>query len=298
MIRYVPCLLIVLLANQAAITAAAAGERTILRAPAAIFGHGHSAQQATQDARMTVAKPLDRVASAVDGAESSHGKDIAMWRPDPSAPQGPMQVSEAAATDVGGGNRFDLTQNRAIGRAYLAQLYERYKNWPDAIAAYNWGPRNVDTWIKAGRPPEKLVAGVAAYTTRVLFDSGLCYGVETQQLRRSSIFDGDPELRAGMAGPFTHLMFGHSDADGAAPARGYLCGTVPNSFSGVGPPRLKLAWVPPRSVFEQITASARLSWRRATQRHATQAQESASMQMGRLDRRAAGIHGHSIERRT
>jgi Transglycosylase SLT domain len=50
-----------------------------------------------------------------------------------------MQVSEAAAIDVGGGNRFDLTQNRALGRAYLAQLYRRYKNWPDAIAAYNWG---------------------------------------------------------------------------------------------------------------------------------------------------------------
>ena len=290
MIRYVPRLLIVLLANQAAITAAAAGERTILRASAAIFGNGHSAQQATQEARMTVVKPLDRVASAVDGAELSHGKDIAMWRPDPSGPQGPMQVSEAAATDVGGGDRFDLTQNRAIGRAYLAQLYERYRNWPDAISAYNWGPRNVDTWIKAGRPPEKLVAGVAAYTTRVLFDSGLCYGIETQQLRRSSIFDGNLELHTGMAGPFTYSMFGHSDADGAAPARGYLCGTAPNSFSGVGPPRLKLAWVPPRSVFEQITASARLSWRRATQRHATQAQESASMQMGRLDRRAAGIH--------
>jgi hypothetical protein len=277
---------------------AAAGERTILGAPATIFRHVHSAQQAIQDARMTVVKPLDRVASAVDGAESSHGRDIAMWRPDPSGPQGPMQVSEAAATDVGGGNRFDLTQNRAIGRAYLAQLYERYRNWPDAISAYNWGSRNVDTWIKTGRPPEKLVAGVAAYTTRVLFDSGLCYGVETQQLRRSSIFDGNLELRTGMAGPFTYSMFDHSDADGAAPARGYLCGTAPNSFSGVGPPRLKLAWVPPRSVFEQITASARLSWRRATQGHATQAQESASMQMGRLDRRAAGIPDHSIERRT
>ncbi len=122
---------------------------------------------------MTPVTPLDRVATAVDGAESSHGKDLAMWRPNPSGPQGPMQVGEAAATDVGGGDRFDLTQNRAIGRAYLAQLYGRYKNWPDAIAAYNWGLSNVDTWIKAGRPPEKLLAGVAAYTVRVLYDSGL-----------------------------------------------------------------------------------------------------------------------------
>jgi hypothetical protein len=134
MTRYAPFLIIVLLANQAAIATAAAGERIILRDPATISGQRHSGQQATEDARMTLVKPLDRVASAVDGAESSHGKDIAMWRPDPSGPQGPMQVSEAAATDVGGGDRFDLTQNRALGRAYLAQLYGRYKNWPDAIA--------------------------------------------------------------------------------------------------------------------------------------------------------------------
>src|SRR6266851_1475440 len=125
MMVYVQSLIIVLLASQAAI--AVAGERTT--EPPSVRGQMDSGQHAAKDARMTSATPLDRVASAVDGAESSHGKDIGMWRPDPSGPQGPMQVSEAAATDVGGGNRFDLTQNRAIGRAYLAQLYGRYRNW-------------------------------------------------------------------------------------------------------------------------------------------------------------------------
>ena len=97
-----------------------------------------------------------------------------MWRPDPSGPQGPMQVSEPAADDVGGGNRFDSTENRTIGRAYLAQLYRRYQNWPDAIAAYNWGMGNVDNWVKAGRPADKFVIGVAGYLRRVLHDSGMC----------------------------------------------------------------------------------------------------------------------------
>jgi hypothetical protein len=51
---------------------------------------------------------LDRIAYGVDGAESSHGGDPKMWRPElPNGPQGPMQVSAAAATDVGGGDRFD-----------------------------------------------------------------------------------------------------------------------------------------------------------------------------------------------
>jgi hypothetical protein len=276
MMRYAQSLMIALLANQAAIAPAAAGERIILRDPAIVFGQKHSPQQATQDARMTLVKPLDRVASAVDGAESSHGKDIAMWRPDPSGPQGPMQVSEAAATDVGGGDRFDLTQNRALGRAYLAQLYGRYKNWPDAIAAYNWGPRNIDTWVKAGRPLEKLLTGVAAYTTRVLHDSGLCDSVETIPLQRSARFGGDAEFHAAMADPFAHAIFGHFDADGGAFTRDqeYFCGTEPKSFSRVGPLRLKEVRARPRSIFEQITASARLSWRRATQRYGTQARSS------------------------
>jgi hypothetical protein len=128
--------------------------------------------------------PLDRVANAVDGAESSHGADSGMWRPDPSGPQGPMQVTEAAAADVGGGDRFDLAQNRAIGRAYLSQLYGRYRNWPDAIAAYNWGIGNMDVWVKAGRPADKLLAGVAVYLRRVLRESGLCNGAEAAQTRQ------------------------------------------------------------------------------------------------------------------
>src|SRR5215472_15617363 len=44
------------------------------------------------------AADLDRVAFAVDGAESSHGLDVRMWRLELSGPQGPMQITRAAAT--------------------------------------------------------------------------------------------------------------------------------------------------------------------------------------------------------
>jgi hypothetical protein len=114
---------------------------------------------------------LDRVAFAVDGAESGHGSNLAMWRPDFDGPQGPMQVSAAAALDVGGGDRFDLRQNRLIGRAYLARLYQRYGNWPDAVAAYNWGPGNLDQWIANGRPAEALPLETARYLLKVLRDA-------------------------------------------------------------------------------------------------------------------------------
>ena len=268
MMAYAQSFIIMLLASQASIAAADAADRTILREPAAVVGQHHPAGYATGDARQTPVTPLDRVATAVDGAESSHGKDTAMWRPDPFGPQGPMQVGEAAATDVGGGDRFDPTQNRAIGRAYLAQLYGRYKNWPDAIAAYNWGLSTVDTWIRAGRPREKLLAGVAVYTMRVLNDSGLCYGAQTSLLRGSVIFDVGPGFRPAVADPFTHSIFARFDTDDGAFTRNqrYLCGTVPSSFSKAGLLRLKQGTAPSQSRLEQITASARRSWKIAMRR--------------------------------
>jgi Transglycosylase SLT domain len=119
---------------------------------------------------------LDRVAFAVDGAESSHGLDPAMWRAEFAGPQGPMQVSAAAATDLGGGDRFDLVQNRSLGRGYLASMFRRYGNWPDAIAAYNWGPGNMDGWIERGRPPAGLPLEVERYRDRVLRDGGIGRG--------------------------------------------------------------------------------------------------------------------------
>ena len=114
---------------------------------------------------------LDRIAFAVDGIESRHGADLRMWRPEPLGPQGPMQITAAAAFDVGGGNRFDMQENRLLGRAYLARMYRRYGNWSDALSAYNWGPGNLDAWVAAGRPPDKLPDDVARYVAIALRDA-------------------------------------------------------------------------------------------------------------------------------
>jgi hypothetical protein len=114
---------------------------------------------------------LDRIAFAVDGIESRHGANLRMWRPEPLGPQGPMQITAAAAFDVGGGNRFDMQENRLLGRAYLARMYRRYGNWSDALSAYNWGPGNLDAWVAAGRPPDKLPDDVARYVAIALRDA-------------------------------------------------------------------------------------------------------------------------------
>jgi len=211
------------LASQAIMTAANAAEPARSHVtPAAQSDQRYSHQQAIKDRRAAV-NPLDRVALAVDGAESSHGANLAMWRPDPSGPQGPMQVTEAAATDVGGGDRFNSAENRAIGRAYLLQLFWRYRNWPDAIAAYNWGLGKMDEWVKAGRPPDKLVTGVAVYLKRVLHESGLCDGVEAAA-------SSEPKGRARSAAqPATSpadplVSTGCSPPDGVGGAFGFAAG--------------------------------------------------------------------------
>ena len=136
-------------------------------------GSGFQATAETELFGPASAADLDHIAFAVDGAESSHGADLRMWRPEPSGPQGPMQVSAAAAFDVGGGDRFDLAQNRELGRAYLARMYRRYGNWPDAVAAYNWGPGNLDAWIGGGRAADKLPLMVERYRSRVLREAAL-----------------------------------------------------------------------------------------------------------------------------
>ena len=135
-------------------------------APSPAFG-GATARAANE------ASVLDRLSSTVEGAESSHGGDPHMWRPELEGPQGPMQVSAAAASDVRGGDRFDDAQNRALGRAYLAYLYRRYGSWPDAVAAYNWGPGRMNSWIGSGRPFDKFPPAVAQYRSRVTITSGL-----------------------------------------------------------------------------------------------------------------------------
>src|SRR4029077_13570088 len=171
------CVRFILIASAVVepVAVAQAGDRATPRDPVVLTSTARNpAQRAVKDERSSARTALDRVAYAVDGAESSHGADRAMWGLEPSGPQGPMQVTEAAAADVGGGDRFDLIQNRAIGRDYLALLFRRYKNWPDAIAAYNWGMGNLDAWVKAGRPPDKILIGVAVYLRRVLYDSGMC----------------------------------------------------------------------------------------------------------------------------
>lgn len=57
---------------------------------------------------------------------------------------GLFQLSRGTARDLGV-DRTDWRQNVDGGIRYDAQLYRRFKDWPKAFAAFNWGMGNVKT---------------------------------------------------------------------------------------------------------------------------------------------------------
>lgn len=87
---------------------------------------------------------LDRLTGAVAMTESG-GKPNAVSR---SGAQGLMQLTPETAHSLGVTNPFDPEQSWAGGEKYLEQLLAKYHDQMKALAAYNWGPSNLDGDIK------------------------------------------------------------------------------------------------------------------------------------------------------
>lgn len=76
--------------------------------------------------------------------------------------QGLMQLMPGTARSLGVSDSFDPEQNVMAGTRFLSDLLKRYNgNLDSALAAYNWGPGNVD------RKPEQLPRETRDYLMRV-----------------------------------------------------------------------------------------------------------------------------------
>lgn len=87
------------------------------------------------------------IARAVAMQESGGRQDVVS----PSGAIGTFQLMADTAKGLGV-DPYDLEQNIRGGIMYLKQMYDRYDgNWDRALYAYNWGPGNMDAYLKTGK---------------------------------------------------------------------------------------------------------------------------------------------------
>jgi hypothetical protein len=84
--------------------------------------------------------------------------------------KGLMQVLDMTNRDPGFGvvpARNDTPAERVrVGDDYLNAMVKRYNYAPYGSLAYNWGPGNVDKWIKRGANPQEVPADARAYVIK------------------------------------------------------------------------------------------------------------------------------------
>lgn len=91
----------------------------------------------------------------------------------PTGNLGVSQLGVATAKELGV-DPHDEAQNRAGGRKYLGQMFEKYGNWRDAVGAYFAGPGNYDKWLDNGsKRDSKLGKQITTYQDTVLARAGV-----------------------------------------------------------------------------------------------------------------------------
>jgi len=90
--------------------------------------------------------------------------------------KGLMQIMDDTAKQPGFGvdpleDPFDPVENVRFGTDYFNAMLNRYDNDTiSALAAFNWGPGNVDKWRKKGSNFDKLPKETQNYINKILND--------------------------------------------------------------------------------------------------------------------------------
>jgi len=90
--------------------------------------------------------------------------------------KGLMQIMDDTAKQPGFGvdpleDPFDPVENVRFGTQYFNAMLDRYDNdTVSALAAFNWGPGNVDKWRKKGSNFDTLPKETQKYINKILND--------------------------------------------------------------------------------------------------------------------------------
>ncbi len=120
-----------------------------------------------------MSRPMEPFYGIVEKVESRGRQDAVS----PKGARGVMQLMPDTIKDPGFGvPRFaDLVKqglteeeaNRRVGQSYLDAMHKRYGDVDTALMAYNWGPGNVDKWIKRGRNPNAIPKETRNYLAQI-----------------------------------------------------------------------------------------------------------------------------------
>jgi len=106
----------------------------------------------------------------------------------PAGAQGLMQLMPRTAKELGVTDPFDSQQSALGAGRYVNQLLTKY-NGDEKLAAmaYNWGPGNVDKWLRSGADPSRIPGETRQYV------AGLAQGGEVKRFDKGDLVYADPE---------------------------------------------------------------------------------------------------------
>ena len=121
-------------------------------------------QDAIQGAQTKYGIPSNYLAKLLHAESSYDPAIISGQRKSSAGAVGIAQFMPATAAELGVNPTDPMSAIDGAGR-YLSQLYAQFGNWPEAIAAYNWGAGNVQKKGLAKAPTETVnyvqkIAGV------------------------------------------------------------------------------------------------------------------------------------------